>query len=721
MYFFSSRTKKIKYFILISIGLANPLAGQTTINNLPIGLSPEIYNSIEEMLLPPINRNKISPDSRFEQNETKPGFIAYNFTIALKLEDSKVSWETFSTDIKTFQIKIRSEGALGVGLVLSDVRLLPGEKLFIFNHNGLRGTFTSENVPPSGVLPINFLPGEEVVIEWDVPSKAKKRGTLTVETVSHAYKDIATGSYASGRLSAPKDDCYICFNNADFRQSKRAIVKIITYLESGTKICTGSLVNNTANDKAPYILTAQHCIRDQYEADRSVFLFSLAEGDCEEKGDLTEFSLQGAKFLAASYNADFALLKLNNPPPSYVLPYFAGWDISDQAWDHVSTIHRPHGGAKSISLANDHVSVSNYANDTSRLPMGFWLVPRWDAGVTESGSSGAPLFNKDMKIIGTLTGGSASCKAPYNDYFERLSLSWDYFPEPEKQLKYWLDPVKSEVKSLSGLDTYETLSLNCDSVSNIMDGEVTGPERFTPGSGYFSGNNSDSVATFAEKLSVADSSLLTAITINVASVNSAAEGGVIVSVNENAEGKPGTSVYQNYLPYHNLVPGKNKIGVFPDVYVKDDFFICYTITYSEGSIFAIAQSVWDKRRTNTAFMKYPERWINMSDIYAEQKGTSLDISASVCSFNASGLEETHSTLFAYPNPASSTLVVKSPQQALLKMAIRMYDIQGKQFPINFLVRNQDIIIDTHQLRPGVYILKLVYPSTKVYELKFVKQ
>ena len=40
-----------------------------------------------------------------------------------------------------------------------------------------------------------------------------------------------------------------------------------------------------------------------------------------------------------------------------------------------------------------------------------------DIGTTEEGSSGGPLFNNSYQLIGTLTGGSANCAYPVNDYY----------------------------------------------------------------------------------------------------------------------------------------------------------------------------------------------------------------------------------------------------------------------------------------------------------------
>ena len=42
-------------------------------------------------------------------------------------------------------------------------------------------------------------------------------------------------------------------------------------------------------------------------------------------------------------------------------------------------------------------------------------------------------------------------------------MNWDYYPEPERQLKYWLDPLNSGFEYVSGFDPFgitDTLDLD---------------------------------------------------------------------------------------------------------------------------------------------------------------------------------------------------------------------------------------------------------------------
>jgi len=59
-----------------------------------------------------------------------------------------------------------------------------------------------------------------------------------------------------------------------------------------------------------------------------------------------------------------------------------------------------------------------------------WWVDAYEFGSTQGGSSGAPLFDQNKRIIGQLYGGQSNCSGTTEnglyDYFGRLGVSWGY-------------------------------------------------------------------------------------------------------------------------------------------------------------------------------------------------------------------------------------------------------------------------------------------------------
>lgn len=676
----------------------------------PLGLRQNIYTAIPKVVMPYIDSSRIDIKARQQgQLRLKTPFVAYDFKTDFTPANSGV-WKNYIKDIDSWVIKLHSRNAYGMSLVFSKLKLMPGEKVFVYNLQGIGASIDQSNVPATGVLPLNFVKGDEIVIEYDVPTGNTLRGAFIIESVSHAYEDVF----------ADPGVCNVdvqCAEGVYWQNEKRAVVRLAVHSEGGTRLCTGTLLNNTSGDGRPYILTAQHCVVDQYEAERTVATFNHETIACGQQQGLASLDLEGASYVASLYEHDFSLIELNNHPPVAFRPYYAGWDISDQYLNYVACIHHPEGSTKKISVFKGTVVPRDFNDGTPRAKNGFWNITKWDDGVTEGGSSGAPLFNRDHKVMGTLTGGSSECGSPYNDYFERLSQSWEPSQNPNEQLKQWLDPLSTGAESLDGLDLFGDIIPECDTLSNIPSEEIPGLAPYTPGTGYFSGFNSDSIASYAEKFFVADSMKLTGAILEVGSLNADSPGGIIVTVYADDNGLPGSAVYESYIPYSKLSStSSNYVEFYPYAEVKNIFFIGYTMSYSPEDSFALKQGSWGDPADNTAFMKVNSGWVPMSDLAPGKAGSSLAIQAIVC--DPVPVPETDQNISFYPNPSSSVLVVNIPANET-GFQLQVVDMQGKEHHVAYLVSDQHVTVDLKGLNTGMYIVRMM-TAQKIYQAKFIK-
>lgn len=699
--------------IIINYLLQHQCVAQVSINTLPIGLDAKVYDAIFETQMPSLN-----PAPSINQTDVKDPRVAYNFKTAFTPYNSG-TWKTYSEKNRTWHIKLKSPGAHGIALVLSKVKLNPGEKLFIFNHSGIAGSYTDKDVPPSEILPHDFLRGDEIVVEFTVTNEAEK-GNFQIETVSHAYVDLFSTQASllpndAARTNAGSD-CYICIEDEELNKNKRAVVKMIVHFEDATLVCTGSLINNTTRDKKPLIVTAQHCIDGDYTANRTVFIFNYENASCDESVAMETHKLNGASYLTSSFENDFSLVELNYFPPVGFRPYYAGWNLSEKPQGAVMSIHHPRGGPKQVSFSRETVTSSNFGKEVSRARNGFWKVKKWDSGITEGGSSGAPLFNDKYQIIGTLTGGSAECDYPYNDYFEKLSSTWKALPE----FKYWLDPLSLNVTSIEGMDPFEGINPICDSISNIKSFEFAGLQPYTSGGGYFSGYNSGNITSYAEKFFVADSTMLTGSLFSVGSVNTNAVGGLIVTVNAvDGNGLPGVALYETYIPYYKLSEASNYIEIYPYVKIKGNFFIAYTISGLSDDQFALNQAAWRNASSNTAYVKLQSGWKPITHISPNNRGSSFAIDAILCEHLPVNPAKEELTLQLYPNPATDVIVCKLLFTLPREFELRIYDLQGKSQAVSFQQMDNNLVIYTSGLNSGMYIMRLV-TGNKVYNSKFIK-
>jgi hypothetical protein len=81
-----------------------------------------------------------------------------------------------------------------------------------------------------------------------------------------------------------------------------------------------------------------------------------------------------------------------------------------------------------------------------------WIQTVTNWGVTEGGSSGSPLFNKDHQIIGTLTGGGSFCDAQTApDYYGKMDKHFTSNPNPANEdLVDWLDAAGTGLLAIDG-------------------------------------------------------------------------------------------------------------------------------------------------------------------------------------------------------------------------------------------------------------------------------
>ncbi|MCF6341297.1 MAG: T9SS type A sorting domain-containing protein, partial [Bacteroidales bacterium] len=199
--------------------------------------------------------------------------------------------------------------------------------------------------------------------------------------------------------------------------------------------------------------------------------------------------LTGAALLAkspdnTSTGSDFKLLLLTDEMPEGFFPWYNGWDWSGEVSPGGVCINHPEGDIKMVSTYSQAVVSVRYNNPAPDENGLYWKV-NWTEtqsgfGVTEGGSSGSPLLNPAGNIIGSLTGGQASCTFPEEpDYYGKFSYSWESNgSDSTRQLKYWLDPDNTGVPSLKGAD-FDTSAFYADFTADARKIKIGETVQFT--------------------------------------------------------------------------------------------------------------------------------------------------------------------------------------------------------------------------------------------------
>lgn len=379
------------------------------------------------------------------------------------------NWHTLVDGRLQWRIEIQVPGAKQVAAYFDEFYLSHESELFIYDisRTTLLGAFTKANNHESRLFATEMIAGDGLIFEL-ITSKAGRSETyFRIADILFGYKE--SNSLKSFGTAGACNVNVNCDEGVNWQNQKRGVVKIISRVGSQAFSCSGTLLNNTAYDFAPYVYTADHCARSGVtysttnDFNQWIFYFNYEAEQCQNPPvEPKPISMTGASLKAivgggsiAAMQSDFCLVLLNEKVPTEAEPYFNGWSRINQTSPRGVSIHHPRGDIKKVSTYNTPLFSTSYPGTSTTANM-YWRVI-WSAtanghGVTEGGSSGSPLFNEQGLVIGQLTGGNASCtnlNAP--DYYGKFSHSWESVgSRPDLQLKPWLDPENTGAETLQG-------------------------------------------------------------------------------------------------------------------------------------------------------------------------------------------------------------------------------------------------------------------------------
>ena len=364
------------------------------------------------------------------------------------------SWHVYENGDRIWRLGIKSPGAYALTLIFDRYILPKGAELYVYNRDRSRviGAFTEYNNQEDYYFATTLIEGDELVVEYFEPHWVAFPGELRIESVNHAYRDPLTYVKAFGQSGG----CNLNVACPEAVGWEEQIRSVALMLVNGSAWCTGALINNTANDGAPLMLTANHCYQNPGSL---VFWFNWQSATCANPPASPTYDAVGnLMHRARNSTSDFWLLEFSNPIPEHVNPYFSGWDrnLSASISETLTGIHHPSGDIKKFSYAEGGVQASSYLGAPGSGTT-HWRIT-WSGGTTtEGGSSGSPLFDAEGRIIGQLHGGYAACGNTLADYYGRLGVSWTGGGSASTRLSDWLDPLGTNASAIDGYDPFGEL------------------------------------------------------------------------------------------------------------------------------------------------------------------------------------------------------------------------------------------------------------------------
>lgn len=463
-------------------------------------------------------------------------------------------------EISIWRYRVSAEVATSLNFGFDHVFMPKGAKLYIYTVDAAsRGEMDVYEVLGPYGTEINeihrqfwtpIIQGKDVVIELNVPTEARDQASLELIRINQGYRgfgeslqgyfhtdqifgegkqsrgDCAKGS--GGRSESCNMDVACLADDDPWNDPRRSVG---AYTVNGITTCTGSLVNNTANDRRMLFMTATHCEVDA-SVDQSVVVYWNYEWPtCRTPGEPIGTAVgpfpdsfnSGSTWLASTENpfddrpaftpfpctaagncSDVTIIELDDPAnPEFDL-FWAGWDrrftpaqcqqigINGSTEGLCASIHHPGVDEKRITFVDQDF----FTDDIALADNVHWRA-RWHTdppivanipepqpksippGVTEQGSSGSPLYTADKRLVGVLSGGLAACGVTgpdLSDLYGKLAHAWEGLGTPATRMRDYLDPQNLQSEFIDGIGEPFNLSaapLQVSACTTDKDVEIT--------------------------------------------------------------------------------------------------------------------------------------------------------------------------------------------------------------------------------------------------------
>ncbi|HTS21391.1 MAG TPA: trypsin-like peptidase domain-containing protein [Casimicrobiaceae bacterium] len=341
---------------------------------------------------------------------------------------ASLPWQALADGGKGAQIVVHSPGAAAMRLGLRMASKPSGVMLrFAGSDSAVYGPYAAPTIARERTYWSPVLDGEFATLEIDLPpGVAPESVELRMPKISHLVRAGLALLKSEpvqdiGRAGSCEVDVACVGTPAALNQA-RSVAKLVFTDDGGTFLCTGTLLNDSAASNTPYLYTASHCIDSQDAASSLITYWFFDAVACGSLAVPPYVAVEGgAQLLGRSVDSDWALVRLNNPPPANAL--FSAWR-ADMVADGtaIAVEHHPNGDLKKISQGT-MPSYYSFSDGTS------FTSARYSTGSTEAGSSGSGLLTLGSgggfyELRGGLFAGNGSCSRPNGiDVYSRLDVA----------------------------------------------------------------------------------------------------------------------------------------------------------------------------------------------------------------------------------------------------------------------------------------------------------
>ena len=306
--------------------------------------------------------------------------------------------------------------------------------------------------------------GDTITLEIVLAAGADARDVrISAPLVSHLVGS-ARNDFSIPKFAAACEVDAVC-HEAAWGSEMRAVARLVFTRDGASYLCSGTLLaDRDSATQVPYFLTANHCISSQATASSIQTYWFYRSTACNSgiRGDYRTVA-GGATLLNARSATDSSLLRLNATPPAGAV--FSGWTVGSvpALGTSVAGIHHPTGDLQKISFGRldgyytcGEVADGEFECTSAATSSSTFYAAAWQSGITESGSSGSPLFVENGRyLVGQLYGGTTACANPGHDFYGRFDVAYN------AALSHWLGVTATPgTPSFSPAENYSDLWWN---------------------------------------------------------------------------------------------------------------------------------------------------------------------------------------------------------------------------------------------------------------------
>lgn len=467
---------KSKITLFAAMLFISAVTAQVTNQGEPLSWKIDNLSAIEPINMPDFDLAALQEeDSINDIKNDRPWRFGHEQLVDHNLDNSG-TWQTLSNGDRIWRIRYFSKGAKTLNFLFTDFYMPEGASLYLYNNRktDLLGAYDASQNNAERVLGTWLVQGDDVYIEYYEPAAMAGQGKLEIFKVVHGYRTVASnptlvdpddGINQSGDCNYDVE-CYVEGINSLKEISKKSVAIIIV---NNSGFCSGSLINNTANNGVPYFLTADHCYSDPAQW---AFMFNwinpnpVCAANQSSTNNTPNLTASGAQLRARREQSDFMLVELTSQLPSNWDLVWSGWDRTEAIPPLVYGVHHPSGDIMKVSVDYDAPTI---VNDDSVFGY-VWNIANWDMGGLEPGSSGSPMFDHNGRIRGQAwyIYGEPVCNGVnpggQSSGYGRLSTSWQAGSTPATRLKEWLDPLNTGALSTNAYPPQVTYALDAEAL-----------------------------------------------------------------------------------------------------------------------------------------------------------------------------------------------------------------------------------------------------------------